>query len=549
MAKKMIFKKVEPSSRMEFKKVKPKFNFKVLPSNRLFSKEVIFSPTDKAIMSYERNLDPSYNVFPGPEETEKLSGWQCNINHKSGTATSDQLVENNYAISKIFLGGVYDIKDLVAGNANTLPYARKPIGIMVDSHHFKTATAIVENPTKLNVRDAVNRLIRSKDFPDIALTIGKISQFDSFSSLLTNFSGSGHYLGFGGSHKISFDSNRKTHKFYLEVKQEYYRMSVNNDLHEPDDFFFLKEDDPDKDGAVPNALVNPNWVYVDSVGYGRMLFFVFESDESYQGMDIDLKQYADYLAVGIELNERIKEKVKDQKVSMQVVSIGGTPLIAPVLLGTETKSIRESIKEYFNTKNDEVPISYSLSTIDNQMVGTHLFVDYKSRQCYPVPTKYQVIWDSITCRVNDDGGDNEQVKAFVRIRAVDKKGKDIMDEDRINSNLIHHNNLMNQVEQKISNPFWTFIKGSESAPLVLKENRYVSVNKSISFPMKESNPINKIAFRVDILEYDVGPNDNFDDDTFSLKPNEVDPNQTYSATCRHDESEIDFIFRVVPKYD
>lgn len=541
MAKKLTIKKVTPV--MSIRKV-PRFKFKLAPSRLLFKQDITFSPKDKLTISYERNLKPYTELSVEEKERENSNGWECRVHHVSGNFTSDHLVEMNYAISEIFLGGVYDIKDLVAGSPKTLPYARKPITVLINSHHFKKTSVKVKNPFKADVAEAVHQIIRSKDMSDTAISIGKMGQFDSFSSLLTNFSGSGHYLGFGGSHQLKFDSRQKTHKFFLEAKQLYYTLSMSNDVNEPEDFFHLKEEGSDLDDVISKDSINPNWVYVDSVGYGRMLYFIFESDNSYEGMDLDLKQYADYLLAAIELREEIRERVEKSNVSVQVVAIGGSPMSAGLLTGSNPQNYRKIIQKFFKEKNAEVPISYSLCTLDNQSVGTRLYVDYDSRKCHPIPIKYQVVWDSITCKVNDDGGDEEQVKAMVRIRAIDQNGSDIMDERKLNENLINHIKLGTGMERVL----WTFTKGNADNPLYLKENKTVFINKSITFPTNQSKKLIRIGIRADIIEYDFGPDDNFLDDSISVKVNEIDSDKLYFITCRHEASEIVFGFKILPLY-
>ncbi|PPK99355.1 thiol-activated cytolysin family protein [Parapedobacter indicus] len=539
MAKKMFIKR----DHLKIGRVKPAFTKVKL--NILHRQEIKFREKDTITLEYKRGVLPYTEAVVNRIREENSPGWKCAVDHSKGIWSSDQVVETNDAISKIFLGGVYDMRELAAGNAATLPYARKPLTVMVDSHHFKVASQEVPNPTKHEIRAAINKIIRSKDMPDVAVSTGTLREFDSYASLLTNFSGSGHYFGFGGSHRIEFNSTRKTHKFYLEAKQLYYTVSVSNTANEPEDFFYIKEEDPGIADAVSRDKINPNWVFVDSIGYGRMLYFVFESDESYEGMDIDLKQYADYWVAAAELEEKVKERVEEKNVSLQVFAMGGSPLVASIITHQNPGDIKKAISNYLKGTNDEVPISYSLRTLDMHTVGTKMYVDYESRKCHPKATKYKVIWESITCAVNDDGGDGEQVNARVRIRALDKSNKDIMDEDRLNKQIIEHANAGTGLD-KI---FWTFSKGNSDNPFFLKERKAIFMNKSICFPMKENKAIHEIGIRVDITEYDSGPNDNFLDDHTNVKINEIDPDKRYTLTCRHDESEILFGFRIVPLYD
>lgn len=542
MSKQIKIKKREP---LIVARVEPKFKFSKVKLKRLFSQQIDFKTKDKITLTYERNLNPYTDLKETLKGDDNKPGWTCTLNHKTGTINSNQVIETNQAISKIFLGAVYNLKDLVVGNPTTVPYARKPLTVMVDSHHFKTSSVTVEKPFKHQIREAVNKIIRSKDMADTPITSGKMGMFDSYSSLVSSFSGSGHYLGFGGSHKISFESERKTHKFYLEASQLYYTLSVSNDINEPEDFFHLKEDDPNINDAVSKNLISPNWVYVDTVGYGRMLHFIFESDESYEGMDIDLKQYADYLLAAVELNEKVKEKIKKRNVSIQVVAIGGSPLIAGILTETSPENFRKQIRAYFKGTNDEVPISYSLSTLDNQTVGTHMYVDYESRICHPKPTKFRIVWESVNCLVNDDGGDSEQVNARVRIRALDNEGVNILDIDKLNLMLL---NLI-KTKSNWKALFWTFFKGNEDNPLNLKPNKAIYLNKSITFPLKSNRGIAKIVITADITEFDFGPNDNFQKDEEIIKVKDIIPDKLYTLTCRHEDSEIVFGFRIHPEYD
>lgn len=540
-AKKTKITKVKSS----LQRVKPAFNFSKIKLNLLHMHKINFREKDAVTLNYGRDLKPYTEVAVNRIGNENAPGWKCHVDSTNGIWSSNQVVEINNAISKIFLGGVYTMKELASGNAATVPYARKPLYILVDSHHFEDAAVKVDNPYKHEVRAAINKIIRSKDMPDIAFTNGSIKEFHSYSSLLTNFSGSGHFLGFGGSHTIEFDSRKKTHKFYLECKQLYYTVSVSNTVTEPEDFFYIKEEDPDIDNAVNRSAIDPNWVFVDSVGYGRMLYLIFESDESYEGMDMDLAQYADYWLAAVELEETVRKRVEKKNVSLQVLAIGGSPLIALNLTQRNPSDIKKTIADYIKGTNDEVPISYSLCTLDMHAVGTKMYVNYESRKCHPTPTTYNVIWEYITCVVNDDGGDGEQVQARVRIRAFDKNNNDVMDEGRLNKSIVEHTNLGTGFQSN----FWTFLKGNSDNPFFLKERAIIPMNKSIRFPMKENKEIVRIGIRADITEYDAGPNDNFLDDDISLTINEIDPDTPYTLTCRHDASEILFSFKIVPMYD
>src|SRR5690554_43386 len=165
MSKRMKIKKKEP---MVLVRKKPHFKFTKVKLKRLFFQEIEFNPKDKITLSYERNLGPYTKIAIHDLGNEKSTGWICNQTRTTGTTTSNQVVEISKALSDIFLGGVYEMKDLVQGNPRALPYARKPLTVMVSSHRFQTTYVKVDNPFKHEINAAVSKIIRSKDRPDTA---------------------------------------------------------------------------------------------------------------------------------------------------------------------------------------------------------------------------------------------------------------------------------------------------------------------------------------------------------------------------------------------
>src|SRR5690606_35016141 len=128
-------------------RAKPKFKFSSVILKTLHTQKINFKTKDSITLLYERDLKPYTEASIHKIGDDNAPGWNCSMLHTNGTWAADQVVETNNAISKIFLGGVYNMKELAAGNAVTLPHPRKPLKIEVDSHHFKNATQKVENPT------------------------------------------------------------------------------------------------------------------------------------------------------------------------------------------------------------------------------------------------------------------------------------------------------------------------------------------------------------------------------------------------------------------
>ncbi|OQP53452.1 hypothetical protein A4H97_23700 [Niastella yeongjuensis] len=532
-------------------KKKPAFKFTIAKAETLFSQNVKLKGGGVVKVTAKRNSQETGNIKKiGKLPEQKDQQWNCEIIQWQGNVHTKDPVILNSNFDKLYPGVIYPYESIANGDYKPLPFGRKPLSINVDGVHFNKAAIVVQNPTKGTVRQAIVDIVKTKTGEGSARSYGQKFEVYSEEDLFVRTGGSGYFLTAGGSHQIDYKNNSKSHKYFLEVYQAYYTISVNDNVHEPTDFFVTKEEQPTAKDAVAAKDINPNWVYVDSMTYGRMLQVMFQSDESFDEVGIDIEGHADFLFAGGKANFNMKQQSVLQNTSVELVAVGGNPVYsAQAVNASSLQELKERIDKYFTGHDDEQPISYTLRTLDQENVGANMITDFTSRQCAPRASKYAVTWDNVQCINADDESGGEEVKAMVRIRAFSGNGKDILDEDKFNNPIII-NNSIKQTGLPIPMP-WTFTKGTEDHPINLNSGEQYALGKKIVFTVDKNDDKAKIGIRADILEYDgaFSGNDDFADALWEKKITEITGKEIVRLMCTDDDSRIQFNFTVTPVYD
>lgn len=522
-----------------------KFNFKIDKKSSIYSTAHNLK-TGKVDLNFGRmaDLEKLQTSQSVSSKEDNQANWTCSIKEVKAADVNYNGLLLNPQFHKIFVGGVYDIKNIANGQYNTVPFARKAIAI--SSEGTNLTKVMVDSPSSSNIEEAVHKL-RSSGINGGGITNGAKFKMNSEQELFVRTSGSGNYLGFGGSHDFTYKSNEKSNKYVVEVYQTYYTVHVNSDVNEPNHFFYLKSES-NHPQAIDDKDVDPNWVYVDSVSYGRILYIIYESDYSFEEHGIDVNMYAKFGFVNGELDLNEKQKGILKKASVSIACAGGkTEKVAPLLNASSFKVFQKRVDDLLNDKNDEVKIGYTLATLDQAIVGTRVITNYTSRECSPRATRYRVTWKNVRNAVNDDSGNASEIKAVARIRAFGN-GKSILDVDKKNKGLAAWDDLPDGI-QKITPAPWTFTEGSEDNPLELSQSESWNVNRSVDFEIPVNDPDAKIGIRVDVREYDsTSADDLFAENLWSKKVSELSGNEEISLVCRHDASRVEFRFEIEPIY-
>jgi len=520
----------------------PKFKFKIDKKSTIFSSTQTLSKGGKVALSFGRNADlaklPTSNAMTSKKDNS--ANWTCSIKTENRTSVDPDGVLLNPQFHKIFVGGVYDIKNIANGEYKTVPFARKPITLV--SEGTSKAQVIVNTPSSGSIQEGINKLADSGKRGG-GITIGSKFKMSSEEELFVRTGGSGNYLGFGGSHDFNYKINEKSNKYVVEMYQKYYTVHVDSSINEPNDFFMFKSESNHPDAIAENA-VDPNWVYVDSVAYGRILYVVYESDYSFEEHGIDVNMYAYFGIANGELGLNEKQREIISRSTVTIVAVGGKPeIVAPLINSNSYKEFQKRIDNLLGDKNDEVKIGYTLATLDQATVGTRMITDYTSRECSPRASKYRVTWEEVVNTVNDDSGNASEIKAFVRIRAKGN-GKSILDIDKKNKALAGWDELADSAKKIMPAP-WTFTEGSAANPLDLTQSEIWKVNKHIDFNIPVDDPNAELAIRVDVVEFDDSTaNDQFAENFWKRKISELSGNEKVSLVCRHEASRVTFNFKI-----
>jgi thiol-activated cytolysin len=519
------------------------FKFKIEKKSVLGTSNLSLDGGGKIKLEFGRNMTPT-SSHQLKSKSDNSGNWTCSIQNHSKDIIDKDAVILNKQLDKIFVGGVYDIKNIANGQYNTLGFPRKPITIVSES--TQKAQVVVNSPSSGSIQAGIRELLGSGKTGGTR-SFGAKFEMHSEEDLFINTGGSGNYLGFGGNHNFNHKSNEKSHKYVVEIIQAYYTVHVDSAINEPGDFFYLKSESSKPDAIADNAI-DPNWVYVDSVTYGRMLYVIYESDYSFSEFGIDVNMYAYFGFANGELDLTEKQKEMLKHTSVTIAAVGGAPEKAgPLANANSFKQLQKRIDAFLSEKNDEVKIAFSLATLDQATVGTRMITDYTSRQCTPRASKYRVIWQNVQNTVNDDAGNASEIKAFVRLRAMGN-GKSILDVDKKNKALSAWDAIPSASRTAIPAP-WTFTAGNSENPLELTQSEVWEVNKHLDFNIPLDDPEAKIAIRVDVREFDDFDDDHFADNTWQSKITELSDNETVTLVSRHEGSRITFKFKVEAIYE
>ena len=539
-----------------FRPAKKTLNVKIVRFPRksiLHTQTIALSKNGKLTIEAMRNPGGthSFEGLPAANSKEEVGNFTCDVYSFKGVLETHDGIMNRPALENIYPGAIYPFESIADGTFNDVDFRRKPIQLTTNNNFFKKKLIEVKTVNRGQVQQAIADMKGSAKPKDADATKSSTEKIYSSEQLFMSTSGSGHYLTIGGNHQIDYESEKKTHKYFVQFYQEYYTVAVNDDsFGELEDYFVTKKEAPTDKHAIDDGAINPNWVMIDSVTYGRMFHLIFESSEDIEAHGIDINVFAEFGLFGGEggFTERQREVLS--KVTVASGAIGGDIKETALLGNAESvKDLKARKDNYFKNPGEGSIIGYTLRTLDGDLVGYRMSTDFTARQCAPKASKYKITWQQIQCMVNDDSDSTEDIKAFCRIRAFNGKGKEIMDEQRKNAPLLDWEKLDNAVKQLTPRP-WTFTIGSVQNPIELSEGALEKVDKSITFNIPKNDDNARLAIRADLIEIDdTSGNDDFGDKLWERRVSELSGGENVELTCHHEDSRIRFSLKVQPVFD
>lgn len=480
--------------------------------------------------------------------------WICTSEFVDQTTSGD-----NVALSplggEIYPGLIFNVEAFHSGTYQKVSqYSRKPMKLTVDGNCY--AEKNISDPTEQNIAATVGQMrqeLKSK-------TCGVITQsffgqeILSEEDLIVNTAAAGAYMGVSAKMNCDFESSKKSYKYLVDYTAPYYSIQTALDIN-ADNIFHLSTDGGTAPKPIAPEAIDPNWVYVKSVTYGKRLLAIVESNEDLQKIGVFAEGNADYGLFKVSASTNIKMQSALKQTTVRLFAIGGEQ-IGKSFVGLDLADIKKTIASFL-TSNDKnyQPLSFKLKTIDDELVVVQLTSEYTSRKCIPKTNLYRFTWMDVQVEKADDGlsGNTEDVIASLKVRAYDKNNKGIPD---IDNKVPATHYILDETALGITYP--TFKFGSEDNPKTLTEsamengmagNVFGSNKPNITFAFPNDDYNGKLVITSYVTEYDAtSANDKFDcGQKFTIKISDA-PKGFYKIKCTHEGSIINLTFKIEPIY-
>lgn len=236
---------------------------------------------------------------------------------------------------------------------------------------------VISDPSLSTVRDATNILLHR-------VAPGSTPAFINFDiqeirareeaklGIQTNFSGWGAKI----SSSYNFETDEKMSRFLVRFYQIYY--TIDMDLPNTPCAMF-------KDGQLPGLDIfnGTSPVYISSVTYGRMVYFMVESSESSQSMKAALNAsfHSFKTSFGLNISYEHSQKLEQSHISALVVGGNSDDAVLPVT-GVDGLLQFLTAEGNFSATSPGAPIAYTMRYLkDNSVARIVLNSEYNIRNC------------------------------------------------------------------------------------------------------------------------------------------------------------------------
>jgi thiol-activated cytolysin len=539
---------------ISLQKLDPKIQQTLLGKKRIvLSKGIVMDTKINKPSNVEMTLRRVSNVgnnnskkAKSPNNSED-SKWICKEEYVDQTTSGDNVALSPLS-GEIFPGLIFSTEAFHSGTYKKISqYARKPIKLTVDGNCY--AEKNISNPTESNIASAVNQMRAELKQKSCGVIVQSYygQEVLSKEDLIMKTAAAGSYMGISAQMNLNFESSSKSYKYIVDYTAPYYSIQTALDLSANNVFKLTTEE-----GNVPNAIspntIDPNWVYIKSVTYGKRLLAIVESNEDLEKLGVFAEGKAEYGVFSASASTDFKSASALNQTTVRLFSIGGQQ-IGSSFSGMDKSKIKNAIGEYLSsTDKNYQPLSFKLKTLDDELVLVQLTSEYKTRKCIPKTNKFKITWTDLRVATADDNysGESEDVWARVKVRAYDKSGNGLAD-----------------IDNKVSPNFYimekaglataaTFSLGKEDNPKTIKTSEqkpeiFGSNRPSVTFAFPDFD--GKMVIKSYVTEIDgSSANDVFDcGQSLTIKLSDA-PQGEYKINCTHEGSKIVLYFTIEPIY-
>lgn len=316
----------------------------------------------------------------GASTTEESGNYICNMQTVQWSPEYDELYLLDPRNEIIYPASLLDANSVPGGAYTPITnVARGPATISVSllTQPGVKPYITVENPSLSTIRDATNTLLHGvapgSTPAFINFDIQKVRAEEEVAlSIQANFSGWGAKV----SASYGFESQEQKSRFLVRFYQKYY--TIDMDFPQTPCAFFDADELPD---LATFHSVSP--VYVSSVTYGRMVYFMVESSASYEAMEAALSaSFNSFVAGGgIDISYQHRQLLEQSHTSALVVG-GNADGAVQLVNGVQGLLNFLTAEGDFSVTSPGAPIAYTMRYLnDNSVARIVLSSEYTIRNC------------------------------------------------------------------------------------------------------------------------------------------------------------------------
>lgn len=337
---------------------------------------------------------------PQPEDEVTASTKGCSTKWYEAATGYNELIVLDSKASRFFPGALIKGETVLTGrNAPISQFPRRPmtVSISLNGPIGVELHRTVQNPSALSqVRVAINDILGQEiDEVTPANQTFEITEIESSHDIHVAIGGAfeNSYAEIEGS--FDFTSSSIKSRVLVKFIQNYYTIDVD----EPGlaDSFFINPESIHADDLGDAPL------YVNSVTYGRQIYFTVTSEESNTNIEATLNATFDAMGSSGSLDASAEYAKSMKNYKMSATIIGGSGAEAAVVIDSP-EELMELIKSGGNySKNSPgLPIAYTLSYLSNlELARIVVASKYSIESC---GASYEIALKDMNLRINGEAG-------------------------------------------------------------------------------------------------------------------------------------------------
>jgi len=354
---------------------------------------------------------------PGSSKIVNRDGIACTQETRKLDIETDNLVPLDPTSDMIWAGAIYPIESVLEGGYAPVNLPRRDIRISTSLMNVGWSEVVVTNPGIGTVRDAIRELISSGSGQEAAANWQvKVHSINSQKDFKVKVAGSFSSPFAKASALFDFKKNSKKSRVLVDIYRDYYTITAR-----PVDSggFFS---DP--------SLVQPDWVYVGTVTYGKRIMIGIESSTDQEALLQEAKAKFSAIAASGSVSESILDSniLKTAKLNALAFGVTGKELGQYIQAATAIEGSAQNLgfiaralanEESVSASKPGVPMSYVFNFVDNDEYAKVVTnAEYTYRSCGTLATDIRVDLVSLFLREDEDDGPAE-VYGSLDVKAYD----------------------------------------------------------------------------------------------------------------------------------